>query len=81
MSRLPLTPITQTPLETQSRYAKITGVESGLSSTYQALFANPKIASKLAELDEIISEGDLDKVHCSTDRGQGKGRHFPMGFL
>ena len=60
MSRLPLTPITQTPLETQSRYAKITGVESGLSSTYQALFANPKIASKLAELDEIISEGDLE---------------------
>ena len=60
MSRLPPTPITQTPLEAQSRYAKITGAESGLGSTYQALFANPQIASKLAELDEIISEGDLE---------------------
>ena len=60
MSRLQPTPITQTPLETQPRYAMITGVESGLGSTYKALFANPQIASKLAELDEIISQGDLE---------------------
>ena len=60
MSRLQPTPITQTPLETQPRYAMITGVESGLGSTYKALFTYPQIASKLAELDEIISQGDLE---------------------
>jgi len=60
MSRLQPTPITQTPMETQPRYAMITEVESGLGSTYKALFANPQIASKLAELDEIISQGDLE---------------------
>ena len=60
MSRLQPTPITQMPMETQPRYAMITEVESGLGSTYKALFANPQIASKLAELDEIISQGDLE---------------------
>ena len=60
MSRLSLTPKTQVPAEIQSQYTKVTEAGSGLGSTYRALFANPQVASKLADLDEFISQGDLE---------------------
>ena len=60
MSRLPVIPINQVPPEMHSCYKKVTEVESGLVNTYLALFSNPKVASKLADLDEIVSQGDLE---------------------
>jgi len=60
MSRLPITPKAQVPPEFQSQYAKASEAESGLANTYGALFCNPKIAANLANLDEIISQGDLE---------------------
>ena len=50
MSRLTLTSETQVPPEMQSRYARVTEVESGLADTYRALFANPKLACQLAKV-------------------------------
>ena len=44
----------------QSRYVRVTEAESGLPDTYRALFANPQVASKLAELDELVSRGNLE---------------------
>lgn len=58
MPRLSLIPMDQVPPEMHSLYEGVTEAESGLANTYQALFSNPKIASKLADLDEIISQGD-----------------------
>ena len=60
MSRLSLTQKNQVPQDMQSTYSRVTGVESGLANTYGALFANLQIASKLADLDEIVSHGDLE---------------------
>ena len=60
MSRLSLTPQTQVPPEMQSLYTRVTEAESGLADTYRALFANFPVASKLAALEEIISQGDLE---------------------
>ena len=54
MSRLPLTVQTQVPPDLQSKYGRVTETESGLSATYRALFASPEVASKLADLDELI---------------------------
>ena len=56
MSRLTLTPKTQVPPDMQSRYTRVTGAESGLAETYRALFANPKIACSLADLDELVGQ-------------------------
>ena len=60
MSRLSLIPMNQVPPEMHSLYKRVTEVESGLADTYRALFSNLKVASKLADLDEIISHGDLE---------------------
>ena len=56
MSRLPLTSQTQVPPDMQSKYGKVTEIESGVSATYQALFASPEVASKLSDLDEIVRD-------------------------
>ncbi|HIN91853.1 MAG TPA: hypothetical protein EYM99_03425 [Alphaproteobacteria bacterium] len=58
MPRLPVTPKTQVPPEFQSQYAGVTEGDCGLTSTYQALFVNPELGSKLADLEGIISQGD-----------------------
>ena len=54
MSRLPLTDEAQVSLDLQSKYGRVTDVESGLSATYRALFASPEVASKLSDLDELV---------------------------
>jgi hypothetical protein len=54
MSRLPLTLETQLPLDLQSKFRKVTGADTGLSATYQALFASPPVGSALADLDELV---------------------------
>ena len=60
MPRLPLTQESQLSQEVQSKYARVTGAESGLPDTYRALFANPQVASKVAELDELVRQVDLE---------------------
>lgn len=60
MSRLSVTPKNQVPPEFQSQYARVAEGDSELANTYQALFCNAKLASKLAELDGTISQGDLE---------------------
>ncbi|MCH8350201.1 MAG: hypothetical protein IIB29_08115 [Chloroflexi bacterium] len=54
MSRVPLTDEAQVSPDLQSKYGRVTEAESGLSSTYRALFASPGIASKLSDLDELV---------------------------
>ena len=58
MSRLALTPKTQVPPEMQPQYTRVTEAESGLQNTYQALFANPQVASRLASLDDLVRSQD-----------------------
>ncbi len=60
MSRMAVILKTQVPLECQSQYTRVTEGESELANTYQALFCNAKLASKLSELDQAISQGDLE---------------------
>lgn len=60
MSRLTLIQMDQTSPEMHSLYKRVIECESGLADTYRALFSNLRIASKLADLDEIISQGDLE---------------------
>ena len=60
MSRLSLIPMDQVPPEMHSRYKRVTEAESGLADTHRALFSNLRVASKLADLDEIISQSDLE---------------------
>jgi 4-carboxymuconolactone decarboxylase len=59
MPRLPLTLETPLSQEAESIYAKATGAGSGLPDTYRALFANPQLASKMAELDGLV-EANLE---------------------
>ena len=54
MSRLPLTLETQLPTDMQSKFRNVTGADTGLSATYQALFASPPVGSVLADLDELV---------------------------
>ena len=56
MARVPLTFETQVPSEMQSKYGRVTEVESGMPATYQALFASPEVASKLSGLDELVRD-------------------------
>ena len=56
MSRLTLTPKTQVPPEMQSRYTRVAEIESDLADTYRALFANPQVACRLADLDELVGQ-------------------------
>lgn len=58
MLRVSLVPMNQLPPEMHSLYERVTEAESGLADTYRALFSNLKVASKIADLDEIISQGD-----------------------
>ena len=56
MSRVPLTVESQVSPDMQSRYGRVTEVESGLSATYRALFASPEVASKLSDLDGLVRD-------------------------
>ena len=56
MSRVPLTVESQVLPDMQSKYGRVTEVESGLSATYRALFASPGVASKLSDLDEFVRD-------------------------
>jgi len=56
MSRLPSTLEAQIPPNMQSQYSRVTGEGSGLSATYQALFANTEVALRLANLDELVRD-------------------------
>ena len=61
MPRLPLTlesPLTQ---EMREAYARVTEPESGLPDTFRALFGNPSVAAKMAELDEVLGNAGLDR--------------------
>ncbi len=60
MSRLPPTPKTQIPAEMQIKYARVTNAGSGLAATYQTLFANSQVASRLADLDELTGQLKLE---------------------
>jgi hypothetical protein len=60
MPRLPFTLGSRLSQDMQSRYARVTGAESGLPDTYRALFVNPQVASKVAELDELIGQVNLE---------------------
>ena len=60
MSRLILTEKTQLPPEMQSQYTRVTEFNSGLADTYRALFANPQVACRMADLDELVGQGDLE---------------------
>ena len=46
--------------EIQTKYESVTKPASGLSATFQALFANPRAASGLAGLHEAIGQIDLE---------------------
>ena len=60
MPRLALTPKNEVPADMQSRYSSVIESVSGLSDTYQALFANPKVACGLADLDKLVGQCDLE---------------------
>lgn len=54
MARLPLVLEPQVPPDVKMAYRRVSQAESGLTATYQALFANPATASQLANLDELL---------------------------
>ena len=56
MSRVPLTVAAQISPDMQSKYGRVTEVESGLSATYRALFGSPPVASRLSDLDEFVRD-------------------------
>lgn len=60
MPRLPFTLESQLSPDMQSKCARVTEAKSGLPDTYRALFANPPVASKVAELDELIHQVNLE---------------------
>ena len=60
MSRLPSPPDTNIPSEMQLTYEKVTKSGSGLPGTFQALFANPQLASGLADLNELVGRIGLE---------------------
>ena len=60
MSRLTLTPQTQVPTEMHLQYTRVTQAESASADTYRALFTSPKVACKLANLNELVSQSDLE---------------------
>ena len=59
MPRLPLTLESPLSQDTESIYAQVTGAGSGLPDTFRGIFANPQLASKMAELDGLV-EASLD---------------------
>ena len=60
MSRLPLTLQSKISSEMQIKYESATKADSGLTATFQALFANPQVASGLAGLNELTAKIDLE---------------------
>ena len=56
MTRLPLVLEPQVPPDLKVAYRGVSQPESGLTATYQALFASPLIASQLANLDELLRD-------------------------
>lgn len=62
MARLPLVLEEQVSLGMKSAYHGVSQAESGLATTYQALFASPEIASQLANLDEVLC-GPVSAFH------------------
>ncbi|MBC8280964.1 MAG: hypothetical protein H8E48_09285 [Chloroflexi bacterium] len=60
MPRLSTSPQPRFSTETQTVYEKIAGSETGLSSTFQALFANPQVGSGLADLHGAVSQTGLE---------------------
>ena len=60
MSRLSATLKPQIPSEMQISYERVTNAGSGLTATFQALFANSQVGSGLAGLDEIVGRIDLE---------------------
>jgi len=60
MPRLSSTPHGKLSPEIQTKYESVTKSASGLSATFQALFANPRAASGLAGLHETIGQIDLE---------------------
>ncbi len=60
MPRLELTAQSQISSEMQTKYESATKAGSGLAGTFQALFANPKLAAGLADLQELIGQTGLE---------------------
>ena len=60
MPRLPLSQLSQLPSDIQPTYARVTDDQSGLANTYRALFANPPVASKLADLNDLVGRVELE---------------------
>ena len=60
MSRLSLSLESQMSPQTLAKYRSVTEVDSGLTATFRALFANPQVASGLADLDDLVSHGNLE---------------------
>lgn len=56
MTRLPLVTKEQVSPNWVSAYQNVAGSDSGLSTTFRALFNNPRIASHLAGLDALVSD-------------------------
>ena len=56
MARLPLVLEPQVPPDLEPAYQGVSQPESGLSATYQALFASPLIAAQLANLDGLLRD-------------------------
>ncbi|PKB72245.1 MAG: hypothetical protein BZY87_01125 [SAR202 cluster bacterium Io17-Chloro-G6] len=60
MPRLPLTLQSKLSSEMHLKYEKVTESGSGLPATFQALFANPQLASGLADLNELVGQIGLE---------------------
>ncbi|MDA1128185.1 MAG: hypothetical protein O2913_05755 [Chloroflexi bacterium] len=60
MSRLPPTLQSQVPSQMAAKYESATKAESGLAATFQALYANPPVASGLADLNEVVGKTGLE---------------------
>jgi hypothetical protein len=60
MPRLPLTLQTQISPEMQIKYDRVTKADLGLSATFRALFANAKVGSGLADVDEMVGQLTLE---------------------
>ena len=67
MSRLPITLQSQLSPETEIKYQRVAKAGSGLAATFQALFANPPVASGLADLHELVSR--IGQPGCQGVRG------------
>ena len=83
MSRLSSTPHGKLSPEIQAKYESVTKSASGLSATFQALFANPRAASGLAGLHEAIGQIDLEPwvTYTVALTSPRTGEHRPLGLI